>query len=127
MTTDKHKLNKLTEKIINCAYTVSNTLGCGFLEKVYENAFMIELGKTGLKAQQQAPVEVRYEGKIVGVYFADILVENSVIIELKAVKAFDDVHFAQCINYLRASDLKVCLLINFAKPKIEIKRIVNDY
>ncbi len=127
MNTDKQRLNKITERIIGCAYNISNTLGCGFLEKVYENAFIIELAKEGLKAQQQAPVEVKYDGQIVGEYFADILVENSVIIELKAVKDLDDIHFAQCINYLKASNLKVCLLINFAKPKIEIKRIVNDY
>ena len=127
MNADKHRLDWITEKIIGCAYKVSNTLGCGFLEKVYEDALLIELKKTGLEELQQAPMEVVYDGQIVGEYFADILVERSVIVELKAVKDLDEIHFAQCINYLKGSNLKVCLLINFGKPKIEIKRIVNEY
>ena len=81
--------------------------------------------KSGLHAQQQQPIKVVYDGIVVGDYLADIVVEDSVIVELKAVKAFDDVHFAQCINYLKATGMKICLLINFGQPKIEIKRFAN--
>ncbi len=119
------ELNETTEKIIGCAYQVSNTLGAGFLEKVYENALVHELRKSGLEVKQQAPIEVRYDGVKVGEYFADMLVENSVIVEAKAVKAFDQTHSAQSLNYLKATGLKVCLLINFGAPRIQIKRIVN--
>ena len=88
---------------------------------------MIELKKNGLKVLQQAPMVVMYEGHIVGFYFADILVENSVIIELKVANKLDPVHFAQCLNYLRATNLKIGLLINFGPPRIRIKRVVNNF
>ena len=127
MDTDEHRLNETTERIIGCAFKVSNTLGCGFLEKVYENALAIELRRAGLRVRQQARIEVRYEGEIVGEYSADLLVEDSVIVELKAVKALDKIHTAQCLNYLKAADLRLCLLMNFAKPKLEIRRIANRY
>ncbi len=126
MDTDEHGLNALTQLAIGCAYRVSNTLGAGFLEKVYENALVIELRKAGLAVEQQKPLPVRYEGQIVGDYIADLLVEDAVLIELKAVSALDDVHLAQCINYLKAADLKLCLLMNFGKPRVEIRRIRND-
>jgi GxxExxY protein len=125
MISDLDKLNAITERIIGCAYTVSNVLGAGFLEKVYENALAHELHKAGLQAEQQKPVHVLYDGIVVGDYFADIVVEESVIVELKAAKAFDNIHFAQCVNYLKATGMKVCLLINFGQPKVEIKRFVN--
>jgi GxxExxY protein len=125
MITDGDKLNDVTGRIIGCAYAVSNGVGAGFLEKVYENALAHELRKSGLRAEQQQPIKVVYDGVIVGDYLADIVVEGSVIVELKAVKAFDNVHFAQCINYLKATGLKICLLINFGQPKIEIKRFAN--
>ena len=125
MIADIDKLNEVTKRIIGCAYSVSNGLGAGFLEKVYENALAHELRKSGLQAQQQQPIKVVYDGLVVGDYLADIVVEDSVIVELKAVKAFDNVHFAQCINYLKATGMKICLLINFGQPKIEIKRFVN--
>ncbi|HUT33508.1 MAG TPA: GxxExxY protein [Planctomycetota bacterium] len=118
-------LDKLTESIIGCAYTVSNTLGCGFLEKVYENALAIELRKAGLDVSQQHPIEVLYGGVAVGEYCADLLVDHRVVVELKAVKAIDEVHMAQCLNYLKATGLHVCLLLNFARPKLEVKRIVR--
>lgn len=118
------EVNDVTEKIIGCLYDVSNSLGCGFLEKVYENASRIAIAKAGLRVQQQFPIQVRYEGVVVGDYFADLLVEELVLVELKTVKAFDDVHIAQCLNYLRATGLPVCLLVNFYRPKLEIKRIV---
>jgi GxxExxY protein len=116
-------LNPTTEKVIGCAYTFSNTLGAGFLEKVYENALAHELHKCGLKVQQQKPIQVYYDEVIVGEYFADLVVENTVLIELKAVKALDESHQAQCINYLKASGLRVCLLLNFGKSRLEIKRM----
>jgi GxxExxY protein len=125
MINDLERLNELTGRIIGCAYAVSNGLGAGFLEKVYENALAHELRKSGLRSQQQQPIKVEYDGIVVGDYLADIVVEESVILELKAVKAFDNVHFAQCINYLKATGMKICLLINFGQPKVEIKRFVN--
>ncbi len=125
MITEVDRLNEVTKRIMGCAYAVSNGLGAGFLEKVYENALAHELRKSGLDAQQQQPIKVVDDGIVVGDYLADIVVEDSVIVELKAVKAFDEVHFAQCINYLKATCMKICLLINFGQPKIEIKRFAN--
>jgi len=120
-------LDGVTEKIIGCIYRVSNTLGSGFLEKVYENALAIELRKSGLKAQQQYGIQVKYDGAIIGESAADLLIEEKVIIELKAAKALDEVHMSQCLNYLKATGLCVCLLVNFGKPKTEIRRIVNNF
>jgi len=120
------KINDVTDKIIGCVYQVGNTLGCGFLEKVYENALAIELRKAGLEVAQQHDIQVRYGKDIVGEYAADLLVNREIIVELKTMKALDDVHTAQCLNYLKATGLSVCLLINFGRPKVEVKRIVND-
>ena len=114
----------LAYEIVGAAMDVHNALGPGFLEKVYENALVIALRKRGLGCQQQAPIEVRYEEQVVGLYFADILVEDVVIIELKAVHTLSDIHRAQAINYLRATGLHLVLLINFGKPKLEWERIV---
>ena len=125
MNANEHRLNELSRKIIGSAFEVSNVLGAGFLEKVYENALNRELNLKGLKTQQQASLKVYYKDELVGDYFADILVENEIIVELKAVKEFDEIHIAQCLNYLKITGLKLCLLINFSKPKVEIKRIVN--
>lgn len=116
---------EITEKIIGCAYTVANTLGAGFLEKVYENALAHEIRKTGLNVKQQSPITVYYDGVVVGEYVADLVVENEVIVELKSVKSLDNVHMAQCLNYLKATGRNVCLLINFGSPRIELKRIVS--
>ena len=118
------ELNKITEKIIGCAFKVSNTLGIGFVEKVYENSLAHEILKTKLQVQQQHPICVYYDQKLVGEFFADLLVEEKVLVELKVARSFDNTHMMQCLNYLRASDLPVCLLINFGRPKIETKRIV---
>jgi GxxExxY protein len=126
MNTDEHRYGGLTERIIGCGYAVSNGLGCGFLEKVYENALVHELRKAGLSVAQQVRFLVMYDGVEVGEYIADIVVEGTVLIELKAVKALDDVHSAQCINLLRVTRLPVCLLLNYAKPKLEIKRFVGE-
>ncbi len=129
MLTDSEKadLNSITDKIIGCAYTVSNKLGNGFLEKVYENALAYEIGRAGLQVEHQYGIQVKYDGVLVGDYIADLLVEQKVIVEIKAVKALDDIHLAQCLNYLKATGLPICLLINFGKPKVEIKRIVNNF
>jgi GxxExxY protein len=125
MNADAQRLNEITEKIIGCAYDVANGLGCGFLEKVYENALRIDIQRSGLHVLQQYPIAVTWRGEMVGDYCADLFVEGSVIVELKAVKALDEVHMAQCLNYLKATGLKICLLINFGKAQIEVKRIVR--
>jgi GxxExxY protein len=119
----EEQLNGLTERIIGCAFKVSNTLGCGFLEKVYENALVHELRKNGLRADPQHPTSVYYDGIVVGEYFADILVEDTVILELKAANEHHDVFTTQCLNYLKATGKPLCLLLNFGKPRIEIKRL----
>jgi GxxExxY protein len=126
MNTDRLTLNQLSKKIIGCAFVVSNTLGAGFLERVYENALAHELRKAGLMVEQQHCVTIIYDGVIVGAYTADLLVEKAVLVELKAVTALDTVHRAQCINYLKGTGLWLCLLLNFGNPRLEIKRVVND-
>jgi GxxExxY protein len=124
MSTDEHGLNDISERIIGCAYKVSNTLGYGFLEKVYENALALELRESGLHVSQQQPVTVRYHGRVVGEYVADLLVEGLVLAELKCVTALDQAHVAQCLNYLKATELRLCLLLNFGRARIEIRRVI---
>ncbi len=119
-------INAAAERIIGGAQQVSNALGNGFLEKVYENALAIELKRPGLKTKPQHPISVRYAGETVGEYVADLLVENAVLVEVKAVRALDEVHRAQCLNYL-ATGLPACLLLNFGNPKLEIKRLVHGF
>ncbi|MDI6733330.1 MAG: GxxExxY protein [Planctomycetota bacterium] len=119
------KYKELTEKIIKAFYQVYNTLGYGFLEKVYGNALLIELKNLGLKAIAQLPIRVLYTGKLVGEYFADILVEDKVIVEIKSAKTLLEEYEAQLLNYLKATDIEVGLLLNFG-PKAEIKRKVFD-
>ncbi len=116
---------EITSEIISAFYTVYNTLGYGFLEKVYENALVIELGKRGLKVQTQYPIEVYYEGKIVGKYFADLLVADTVIVELKAAEKLVDAHDTQLINYLRATQIEVGLLLNFGKEARYKRRVFS--
>lgn len=106
---------KITGKIIKAFYTVYNTLGYGFLEKVHENALLIELSKLGLSAKTQFPITVYYEEKVVGNYFADMFVANAVIVELKAAESLNPAHEAQLINYLKATNAEVGLLLNFGK------------
>lgn len=118
------EVNDITEKIIGCAYSVSNTLGVGFVEKVYENALVVAARKAGLQVEQQYPIKVSFDGVVVGEFFADLFVENRVLVELKAVSMLMNEHTAQALNYLRATGADVCLLINFGKPKIEIKRLL---
>src|SRR6266436_4006436 len=126
MHTDVHKseIDRVTEKIIGCAFTVGKRLGCGFLEKVYENALVIELRGAGLHVAQQQLMKVLYDEVVVGTYLADVVVEDSVLVEIKAVKLLDEIHSAQCLNYLKATGLPLCLLINFGRPQVDIKRLI---
>ena len=125
MIKDDTYFKSLTEQIIGCAYTVGNNLGCGFLEKVYEKALAIELIDSGLSIKTQGPIKVHYSGNVVGEYFADIIVENEIILELKAVMKIENIHFAQCQNYLKATGKKLGLLINFGGERIQVKRVAN--
>ena len=115
----------LTEQVLGAIFEVSNTLGAGFLEKVYERALLRELSLRGIRATTQTSLKVIYKGQTVGDYFTDILVEDSLVIELKCVERLE--HTAQCLNYLKASGLTVCLLVNFQKAKVDWKRIVNGF
>ena len=110
--------NEITKKITGCAFEVSNTDGIGFVEKVYENALVHLIRKSGLKVEQQYPIKVSFDGIIVGEFVTDLLVENRVLVELKAVSTLVNEHTAQALNYLRASNLEIWLLINFGKSKI---------
>ncbi len=121
MSENDYPLKDLTEVIIGCAYDVYNALGYGFLEKVYENALALKVQSKGLKVKQQEPISVYFEGHLVGEYFADLLVEDSVIVELKAISDIAKIHEAQLVNYLKATKIKVGLLINFG-DKLTIKR-----
>ena len=112
----------LSEKVIKAAHEVHNELGTGFAEKVFENSMLIALDELGVNAFAQAPIKVRFRGRIVGEYLADLLIENSIIVELKAVKHLEKEHMAQLINYLKATNTPNGLLINFATPGLEIKR-----
>ena len=114
----------LTEKIIGCAFEVHNTLGVGFLEQVYAAALVVELGHEGLQVGREVPYPVEYRGKSVGSYFADLVVERRVLVELKACSALGTAHYAQALNYLRASKIKVALVMNFGRRKLEFHRLV---
>ena len=118
-------INEITYQIRGAVFEINRILGSGFLEKVYEKALIIELLVRGLRAESQVAIEVTYKGEVVGEYFADIVVEGQVIIELKAVDQLQKIHEAQLLNYLKATGYEVGLLINFTHPKAEIKRFVN--
>ena len=119
--------DSLTERVLGAIFEVFNTLGVGFLEKVYPRALLRELGLRGIPATAEASFPVVYKGHCVGEYFADILVEDALVVELKCVDRLAGEHTAQCLNYLRASGRTVCLLVNFQKPKVEWKRVVNGF
>ena len=116
----------LTESIIGCAFEVINELGSGFLESVYENAMMLALSESGLNVQSQVPIPVTFRGRRVGDFYADLLVDEKVLVELKAVRAIVPEHQAQIINYLNATGIEVGLLINFGNPKLELKRFTRS-
>jgi GxxExxY protein len=126
METGEDRVNLLSKRIIGCALTVLHALGTGFLERVYENALLHELRKAGIAVSRQHRMVVRYDGIVVGDYTVDLLVDHIVLVELKVAKGIDDIHRAQCLNYLKATGLHLCLLLNFGKPRLEIKRIVLD-
>ena len=119
-------INEITYEINGAVFEINRVLGSGFLEKVYQNALMVELESRGLKAESQVPIKVLYKDNVVGEYIADILVEEKVIVELKTVKSLDRIHEAQLLNYLKATGIQIGLLINFTHPKAEIKRMVLD-
>jgi len=124
---DKYLHQELSSLIIKCFYTVYNKFGYGFLEKVYENAFKIELENQGLFVEKQKPITVYYGNEIVGEYFADLIVDNKVIIELKAAESLREEHELQLLNYLKATDIELGLLFNFGKkPEIRRKIFSND-
>ncbi|MBI4839789.1 MAG: GxxExxY protein [candidate division NC10 bacterium] len=127
MDAKSRRLDEISNRVIGAALTVSNTLGVGFLEKVYENALAHELRKAGLTVEQQMAIQVEYDGVLVGDYVADILVEGDLLVELKAVKALDEIHMAQCMNYLKATGRRLCMLLNFGNTKLQIKRVVRNF
>lgn len=115
--------DELTEKVIGALFQVSNSLGAGFLEKVYERALLLEMRALGIRVVSQASFPVRYRGQLVGEYYADLVVEGVLLVELKCVDRLASEHVGQCVNYLRASGLSTCLLVNFARPRLEWKRV----
>src|SRR5438045_5986091 len=127
MNADKTDLNSLSEKVLGAVFEVSNTLGAGFLEKVYHRALLAELRLRGMRVTAEASFPITYKGQPVGEYFADLLVEDVLVIELKCTERLANEHTAQCLNYLRASGRSLCLLVNFQKPKVEWKRIVHRF
>jgi GxxExxY protein len=123
MDADEIGLEDLTGCVIGRAFRVGNTLGRGFVEKVYENALAYELRLTGLDLRQQYPIKVFYEGEVVGDFIADIVLEKRLLIEVKACQGINNLHIAQCLNYLKAARFSLCLIVNFGTPKVQIKRV----
>ena len=124
---ERERLNRLSGQIIGAAQKVSSTLGYGFLEKVYENSLCLELTSHGLAYQQQMPLQVRYEGVLVGDYIPDLIVEDSIIVEIKAVASIQRPHRHQCLNYIRAAGLRLGLLLNFGRARLEVGRVVFHF
>jgi GxxExxY protein len=120
-------IDELSNGVIGCCFEVSNDLGCGFLESVYERALLIVLRQRGLAAESQVPLNVQFRGQSVGEFYADIVVNQTIIVELKAVKTLCSVHAAQVLNYIRASDIAAGLLVNFGTPKLEVRRFNNYF
>ncbi|AUB83403.1 GxxExxY protein [Candidatus Thiodictyon syntrophicum] len=117
----------ISRRVIGCAFEVSNNLGAGFLESVYENALCMELAAQGIDFQRQVVLDVRYKGLVVGSFAADLVVARSLLVELKAVRCFVPEHEAQVINYLRATGLHVALLLNFGSPRLQVRRLVFEH
>ena len=126
MNTNQPKIlhQELAYQIVGHAMQVHTKLGNGFLEKVYENALMVLFRKAGVTALQQAPIAVMFDGETVGTYYADILIENKIILELKTASEISEAHKAQALNYLKATGLDLAIIFNFAKPRLEYHRIV---
>jgi len=125
MIKDKAYYDSLINEIVSCAYAVHRKLGTGFLEKIYEKAMAIELSASGLSIDTQKPIQVSYDGCVIGEFIADIVVEDEVVVELKAAKKLEAIHFSQCLNYLKATGKKFGLVINFGEEVVRFKRIVN--
>ncbi len=131
MDTDREQASKgklleegLTEQVLAAAFKAHNALGCGFLEKVYENAMVVELSRAGIPVAQQKTIQVKYDGVIVGDYQADLIVDDRVLLECKAVNQLDPVHEAQLLNYLKATGIRVGLLLNFGRTRLQHRRLV---
>ena len=122
---DDYKYSDISKEIIGAAYEVHNTLGSGFLEKVYQNALMVELKLRKIGAEAEKPITVHYRGEMVGNYIADIVVEDKIIVEIKAIKALSEIHEVQLVNYLAATGVEVGLLLNFGKS-VEVKRRIKE-
>ena len=120
------EINDITYAINGAIFEVNSILGPGFLEKVYENALLLELKRKGLKAERQVPIKVHYKGDVVGEYFADLFVEDKVIVELKTAERIEGIHEAQLLNYLNATGITVGLLVNFKHKRAQIKRMVMN-
>lgn len=121
---DKYPYSKITDKIIGCAIEVHKTLGPGFLENIYESALIYEMKQHGIKFESQKAISISYKGIIIGDHRLDLLVEDEVVVENKAVKEFSDIHKAQILSYLKATGKKIGLLINFANTRIDIRRVI---
>jgi GxxExxY protein len=117
-------VSPISRRVIGCAFTVSNALGAGFVESVYENALCLELVEQGIAFARQAPLRVFYKGQVIGSFVADLIIERQLLVELKALRQLTSEHESQVMNYLKASRLGVGLLLNFGTPKLEIRRVV---
>jgi GxxExxY protein len=124
---ERESMNALIEQVVGAIYEVTNVLGTGFLEKVYERALVVELRARGPQAEAQAAIRVLYKGELVFDYFADILVEGKLLIELKCLDSLRNEQIAQTLNYLKATDHRIALLVNFKHPRVEWKRIVHNF
>lgn len=120
-------LKNITDKIIKCALKVSEVLGAGFVDKVYERALLYELEKNRFQTEVQYPMNVYYEGIIVGDFVADLIVQNCILVEIEAVPTLTDNHKQKCLNYLKASELELCLLINFGSYELQVETIMLNY
>ena len=126
-TNSRQELDALSSRLIGCAFNVSNSMGCGFLEKVYENALAVELRYTGIPCSQQSSFLVRHREEVVGEYIPDLIVSDCLVVEVKALDALNSIHKAQCMNYLRATGLRLALLLNFGRPRVEVERVVMRF
>ncbi|MGZ3873908.1 MAG: GxxExxY protein [Mucilaginibacter sp.] len=124
---ESYKYSELTGRIIGCAMKVHRTLGNGFQEAIYQKCLAIDLGKQNIKFSRELEMEIYYDGINVGTRRVDFLIENKIMVELKATSKLDDIHFAQALNYLEAYKLETGLLINFGAKSLEFKRITNEY
>jgi GxxExxY protein len=124
---DADELTSLSERALGAIFEVANTLGPGFLERVYERALLAEMRLRGIPAESQISFPVHYKSQCVGEYYGDILVDRALVVELKCAERLTNEHMAQCLNYLRASGLRLCLLVNFQKAKVEWRRVVLKF